>query len=266
MKVLLLIGDHLRHFHLAKKLENEDMLAGLVIEERNTMIPEPPKEIDLELRELFVKHFQGRLDAEERFFGQGGAMELNTPKITITRQELNGIKVLEFIKNTPHDVAISYGVHFLKSDILNELSDIKWNIHGGLSPWYRGCITLFWPSYMLEPQMTGMTIHELTNALDGGPIVHHSVPVLKRGDGIHDLACRAVCTVACDLVQILRLYEQGKLEPSRKQKSSGKLWIEQDWRPDHLLLIYKYFNNRIVDAYLDGKIKGRIPRLVKQPI
>jgi hypothetical protein len=33
----------------------------------------------------------------------------------------------------------------------------RWNIHGGLSPWYRGAITHFWPSYMLEPQLTGMS-------------------------------------------------------------------------------------------------------------
>ena len=26
-----------------------------------------------------------------------------------------------------------------------------WNIHGGLLPWYRGCLTHFRPNYCTEP-------------------------------------------------------------------------------------------------------------------
>ncbi|BDG45790.1 MULTISPECIES: formyltransferase family protein [Parageobacillus] len=87
---------------------------------------------------------------------------------------------------------MTYGVNKIDDHVIDMLPDYAWNIHGGLSPWYRGNITLFWPFYMLRPNWAGMTIHRLTSKLDGGDIVHHSVPKLEYGDGIHDVACKAV--------------------------------------------------------------------------
>ena len=91
---------------------------------------------------------------------------------------------------------------------------------------------------MLEPQLTGMTVHCLTQQLDGGDIVHHSVPQLIRNDKIHDLSCRAVMQVATDLPHLLKKLENKSLKPYLQQKYSGKLWIENDWKPEHLKLVY----------------------------
>ena len=41
-----------------------------------------------------------------------------------------------------------------------------------LSPWYKGTATHFWPSYFLEPEFTGVAIHELSKKIDSGPLVH----------------------------------------------------------------------------------------------
>ena len=68
---------------------------------------------------------------------------------------------------------------------MKNLKGYKWNIHGGLSPWYRGGVTHFWPSYLLEPEYTGMTLHELTNDIDGGGIIHQNISSLNIKDGIH---------------------------------------------------------------------------------
>ena len=100
---------------------------------------------------------------------------------------------------------MSYGCGILSDEILAAVQGQSWNIHGGLSPWYKGGVTLFWPSYMLQPQMTGMTIHELTSNLDAGDIIHQCTADLVRGDGIHDLACRAVEKVGIEIIQLIRL-------------------------------------------------------------
>ena len=39
------------------------------------------------------------------------------------------------------------------------------NIHLGLSPWYRGSATLFWPSYNLEPRKTELLFIKLIKTL-----------------------------------------------------------------------------------------------------
>lgn len=115
---------------------------------------------------------------------------------------------------------------------------------------------------MLQPNWAGMTIHKLSEKLDGGDILHHSVPVLEYGDGIHDVANKAVKQAAEDLCYIINHIEIDKLNYV-PQKSAGKLFLSSDWKPEHLRVIYGLFNNDIVDRYLDGDLPKIEPPLVK---
>ena len=264
MNVLLLIGNARRHYHIAKQLKDAGMLAAMIVEERETFMPSPDPYLKDDLKALFKLHFNKRAAAEQKHFEDNVGMETDLPHLKITREELNSEKTRRFIQSIDHDVAISYGVHLLTSETINSMAKVRWNIHGGLSPWYKGCITLFWPSYMMEPNLTGMTIHELTQDIDGGAIVHHSVPTMMRGDGIHDLACRSVKQAGYDLPSILGLLECGELTTPSIQKKHGKLWTSRDWSPAHLRMIYQYNNDDIIDQYLDGKLPSRAPKLKKQ--
>ena len=147
--------------------------------------------------------------------------------------------------------------------VVSNLPKNSFNIHGGLSPWYRGNITLFWPFYFLKPNWAGMTIHKLTDKIDGGDILHHSIPELCRGDGIHDVACKAVIKVSEDLLTILSILNEGKELQLVEQKSFGKLFNSLDWKPQHLRLIYNTFDNDIVDRFLDGELGYDEPNLIK---
>ena len=117
---------------------------------------------------------------------------------------------------------------------------------------------------MLQPQMTGMTIHELTNKLDAGDVVHQCKADLVRGDGIHDLSCRAVEKIGTELVELIKMFVDGETITKKSHKTSGKLWIGKDWRPEHLRLIYELYDDQIVDYYLDGKFLEEEPVLHRQ--
>jgi folate-dependent phosphoribosylglycinamide formyltransferase PurN len=264
MKVVMLIGNNPRHFHIAKQVEATGYLAGLVVEEREAYIPEAPAHLGMHLKNIFNKHFQDRSTIENNFFGLDYEKKPQVPTLNVSLTELNSKKVWDFTKKINPQVAISYGVHKLTDETLSHLPADKWNSHGGLSPWYRGCITHFWPSYMLEPQMTGVTLHMLTAQLDAGPVVHQTVANLVKGDGIHDLACRAVKSYGEELPKVLEIYKKGNLKKLDPQKSSGKLWLAKDWRPEHLSLIYDFYENKIVDRYLSGDFYKFEPQLVKQ--
>ncbi len=177
---------------------------------------------------------------------------------------MNSAEVQALLRNEPPDLLLTYGCHKLSDETLTYANGECWNIHGGLSPWYKGAITHFWPSYMLEPQMTGMTVHDLTNELDAGPVVHQCVAELVRGDGLHDLACRAVTKLAEELPQLIAKLAADEAIIKKYHKTSGKLWPGRDWRPEHLRLIYEVYGDRIVDHYLDDKFEKREPRLYRQ--
>ncbi len=264
MRVVLLTGSHPRHAFVARAVAAAGELAALVIEEREPHEPEPPPGLDPHLVELFREHFARRRRAEERFFGSAQWPVPELPVLRVRREDLNGPEVRDLIRRAAPGLLLSYGVHRLRRATLEACPGPCWNLHGGLSPWYRGAITHFWPSYLLEPRFTGMTVHELTPRLDGGPIVHQAVAPLVRGDGLHDLSCRAVVALAEELPRLLALLRDGRLRPPVPQKTAGKLWLVSDWRPEHLRVIYDLYEDRVVDACLDGRIADRRPELVRQ--
>ncbi|MGG3919217.1 formyl transferase [Parageobacillus thermoglucosidasius] len=262
MKVVLLSGSHPRHYYVANTLLENGLLHGHIIEQREAFVPTPPEGLEPIDRENFIRHFREREEAEYAFFGKHKKVFGDIPTLVISKSELNGKKMIQWLQEQQPDVVLTYGVHKIDDHVIDMLPDYAWNIHGGLSPWYRGNITLFWPFYMLRPNWAGMTIHRLTSKLDGGDIVHHSVPKLEYGDGIHDVACKAVKKVVEDLVEILKRLQNGKVPNYVPQKSNGKLFVATDWTPQHLRLIYQTFNNDIVDHYLDGKLGHVEPKLV----
>lgn len=262
MNIVGLFGDHPRHKYIARRVAETGSLDGIVIEERESHVPEPPDRLDDRLTELYEHHFQRRADAEEEFFGGGSFPDIES--IRISKDELNSEQTRKFIKKANPDLGITYGVHILNDETVAAVPGDLWNVHGGLSPKYRGVITHFWPSYMLEPQMTGVTLHEITSDIDGGKIVHQTGAELVRGDGIHELACRTVESFGRELTEVLELAKRDEINDPVPQESSGKLWVSRDWRPEHLIPVYETFDNEIVDYYLDGKFEKDEPDLVRQ--
>ncbi len=262
MSVLMMAGDHPRHRFLVECVARSGLLRGIVIERRETFIPTPAAGLPEATRRLFLRHFAERAAAEDRFFGSSPAEVPNIQRLEISKDELNGPRVWEFFDRIRPDLLLTYGVHRLTDETLSHAPGLRWNIHGGLSPWYRGVATLFWPSYLLEPQMTGMTVHELTQALDGGDTIHQVAAELVPGDGIHELACRAVTRLGCELAALVERAHQSPPVAS-PQRTTGRIWRVHDWRAEHLHVIYDLYDNRIVDRYLANEFEKREPSLVR---
>lgn len=263
MSVVFISGDHPRHTCLAVRLEKAGLLSGWVRETREAFEPQPPDGLNRHLDTLFRLHFRRRAEAEDAFFGAVAADALHiAPRLDVAREDLNSGAVHRFIATLSPDLILSYGCHKLCPATL-ALAPLGWNTHGGLSPQYRGVITHFWPSYMLEPQMTGMTLHETTDALDGGAIIHQTGVAMVAGDGLHALAARAVRSYADDLPRVLAASLGQSARPRGiAQRGTGRLWTSQMWRPEHLTLIYETYDDRMVDRVLDGTLEGREPALI----
>lgn len=265
MKIVGIVGDHLRHLYFINKIFQEFSLSGLIIEKRitgtNSKTPNPPQGI-LELdKENFYKHFKDRLNSEKKFFGEQGLP--NCPQIIVNKEDLNSKKSIEFIKKIKPDLVLTFGCGLIK-ELMEFLPENTINLHGGLSPRYRGTATMFWPFYFLEPNHVGATFHLLIAEPDAGEIIHQSVPKLEKGDKIHDVACKTIISSTKDMIELIKIFKnKGKLE-SFKQKGTGKNFLERDFRPEHLRIIYNYFEGKIVDYYLEGKINPPNPKLIRQ--
>lgn len=263
-KILLICGSHNRHLYVAERLLQEGRLAALVIENREDFLPQPDETLSQRDKENFILHFAERDRAENKFFGNVVPENLfkSVPVLHVQLEELNSAKTIEFIKLHSANMLLTYGVHKVSDEIIQCHKGRSFNIHGGLSPWYRGNTTLFWPFYFLKPNWAGMTIHELTQKLDGGDILHHSVPELEYGDKMHEVACKAVIKAADDICKIMEAVDNGMELTCYPQKKSGKLFLSIDWTPQMLRVIYELFEDKIVDLYLDGELERDEPELV----
>ena len=261
MSIVLITGDHPRHCYLAHQVMASGIPTVWIVERREKFMPQPPAHLSAAMSRLFAHHFALRDECEQLYFGH--LADLGEAALHICAQELNGAQVKALIQQTDPQLLLSYGCHKLSADLLGCVKGMAWNVHGGLSPWYRGVVTHFWPSYLLEPQMTGMTLHETTEAIDGGNIIHQTAVTPRAGDRLHDLACRSVQEF-CDSLPVLlrRLLADGRPIRGIESKTTGRIWTSSMWQPQHLDVIYGHYQDRVVDFCLASGVAMPAPKLV----
>lgn len=260
-RILWVGGDQRRHLHYVNGLKDLNIVGGIV-QERDNAIPSFKAQFGTDGvidRVNWDTHFRQRNEAEEKYFGNPKLPEL--PLLKVDKETLNDIDSCDFVKKIKPDMAIVFGTRMIREPLLSCLPKKTINLHLGLSPRYRGAATLFWPFYMLEPNWAGTTFHYIVDTPDGGDIIHQVVPQLEMGDGIHDVAFKAVLQ---STKEALVLFQMDKWKRFKQKPEAGKNFLESDFQPKHLRVIYTYFGNKIVDAYLNGDIKPKEPNLKRQ--
>ena len=121
------------------------------------------------------------------------------------------------------------------------------NLHTGLSPWYRGSDTEFWPMYYGEPHMVGVTVHDVAPAVDGGSIYARASVQLEPGDDPFLAFARCVrlgSTLYADIAG--RLAGGEVLEPVPQDLGVGRGFRFVDRTLIHdLLMDYRVLTGRI---------------------
>jgi hypothetical protein len=87
---------------------------------------------------------------------------------------------------------------------------------------------------------------------------------LEYGDKIHDVACKVVAKSSLAIIELLNIYLSKGYWDKFPQKHSGKNFLDSDFHPSQLRLIYNTFDEKIVDYYLDNKLRNREPKLITQ--
>jgi hypothetical protein len=259
MRLLFIGGSHPRHLYYLNRIAERFDVRAALLQKRGDMFPAVPDGASAHDSDLWVRHFQNRNAKEYEYFGAPTSPEFEH-KWT-AGSDLSSLHNVVYARSFAPDVVLIFGCGMIREPLLSALPPDTFNLHLGLSPRYRGAAPVFWPQYFLEPQWAGTTMHRIVHEPDAGEILHQSAPDLGRGDTIHDVSCRAVVTAADEAVELLeRMAILGHL-PTVPQRATGKNFLESDFQPAHLRPIYDVWEDRIVDAYLDGLIGGREPKL-----
>ncbi len=262
MRILSIGGNHPRHLYYVNKIRQRFDVCGMIVEIRENILPSPPDGIDELDRQNFIRHFNNRDTAEKKYFGQ--QIFPQCPKLELDASDLSSARSAEFVKSLNPDVALIFGSGVIRDPLFSALPRHTINLHLGITPRYRGAATLFWPFYFMEPSYAGSTFHYIVAEVDAGDVVHQVLPKLDPSDKIHDVACKTVVSSAEEAVKLLELFEKNGYWDVHRQKGPGKNFQVNDFRPEHLRVIYNYFDDDIVKQYLVGRLKSRKPRLIRQ--
>lgn len=256
MKLLLFSGSHSRHLFVNKKILDFFDESLVIVMERESVFPLPPDQITSRDKDLFKKHFSLRKITEEKYFGDLDAKKIfaKNQTIYIKPEDLNTENMANIVEEFNADFCFIFGPDLILDPVIEKLPENKINLHLGLSPWYKGSATLFFPFFMLQPQFCGCTFHQIIRQPDAGEIVHQCVPKLNYGDKLHDVAAKCVVKASEDLPKLISFWLERKKFPARTQHTSGKNWRGVDFNPAQLRLIYELYNDEIVDRYLDGEL------------
>ena len=264
MKILIISGNHSRHLYIHKAVLQSGYECAAIVMEREDIVPKPPEKTLLRDAKNFNLHFKERFYKEKKAFG-----DLNPDDVfkdilvkKCKPEHLNSIEMSKFVNEFSPDIAFIFGVDIIKDPLMRSLPNIKVNLHLGLSPWYKGSATLFWPFYFVQPHYAGVTFHNITKFADAGDILHQCVPKLSKGDGIHDVSVKAVIKAKDDLLKLLEIYSATKKWNFFKQKTTGRLFLTTDFKPFHLRVIYDLFDNKMIDFFYENKILMKTPRII----
>lgn len=262
MRVLWIGGTHPRHLYYINVIHAAFPLAGAIVEQRETLLPQPPPDLAEIDRTNFLRHFENRARAEAKYFG-----EPSVPKcvvLEVTEATLSSERSVEFVRSVQPDVVLVFGSGMIRPPLADALPKHTINLHLGLSPRYRGAATLFWPFYFLEPPYAGTTFHYIVQEPDAGAIIHQVVPELSPEDGIHDVACKAVVASAREAIPLLDIFRDRGAWKTHVQRATGKNFLASDFKPEHLRVIYNVYHDDMVREYLEGRLRSKVPKLVRQ--
>ena len=254
MKIVVLTSNSLRHKFLANTLSSycDD---ALIISECK---PQTSSFDDSKNYTKIENHFLLRDNTEKSFFPNDNYFIPKT--LPVVYKEVNSNYVYDTIKKFKPDAMFVFGSSIIREPLISLLPPGSIiNLHLGISPYYRGSGTNFWPFVNNELEYLGSTILHLDSGIDTGDIICHVRPKIQLDDNVHSLGCKIIQSSVEYLVKIIKLLSQGKkLNRVKQWDVQDRYYKTKDFDEIALSKYKNNLKNELIKNYLvnnDKKIK-----------
>lgn len=247
-RIVMLTSNNVRHRAAAQRLARKTNMVGIVSEGKIPLVA--GSELLSEADQLVRKqHFSERDAVERQFFGADVAFP-DTRLHEIQQGTINAPSVLDWIQQQNPDLIVLYGTGLVKPPLLSFYDNRIINIHLGLSPYYRGAGTNFWPLVYREPEYVGATIHLAVERVDAGGILVQVRPPAEINDRAHELGTKTIIHGFEAMPQVLSLYLEGRLVPHRQDLSEGRVFKRKDFNAESVRTMWRHFDTGMMEEYL----------------
>lgn len=250
MKVLIITGNKLRHQFFAKALSKALNVVGVIYEKKANK--HEKKDFGEEGNDIIKQHFVQRGVNEQKYFSDEAihSIDIENQK-SVPTGKANSQEIFEWINALNPDIIQLFGSSIIKEHILNRYRNRVVNIHLGLSPYYRGSGTNFWPLVHKKVECVGATIHLAVLDVDAGGVLHQVRPIVSTGDTPHDVGNKTILAGIKAIPTILKKYYDGKIEPLRQDLSKGIVCYRRDLTVEAVEKLYKNFSNALLAKFLE---------------
>lgn len=175
MRITIFTGNQPRHLSLINSLAEMAEMVYAVISATTLF----PGRVAGSFRSSAVmqRYFERVLAAEQQVFGPASFFPENVRALVMKGDDLNLLEVSLLDDCLASDEYVVFGAPYIKGPLVEFLiAHRAYNIHMGVSPYYRGSSCNFWAAYDGRFDLVGATIHLLSKGLDSGEMLFHAFP------------------------------------------------------------------------------------------
>ena len=249
-RIVILTGSELRHTFFRTALGNEADIEVLrtycegLEKSLGTVTASDPE------GSMRRKHVEWRAESEKEFFeAYVKEHEDRSRPIFIAKGAINEPeRVAEIIALAP-DLIVAYGCSLIKEPLLAAFPKRFLNVHLGLSPYYRGAGTNYWPLVNGEPEYVGATFMYIDVGVDTGDIIHQIRARVLPGDSPSAIGNRLISDMASVYADIIRKIDTLPKMP-QPAPVPRKAYRQNDYDEESVKKLYENFESGLVEKYL----------------
>jgi methionyl-tRNA formyltransferase len=261
LRLMILCGRSARHLHVANALCRAGEVLAIVQETGGEWnLKKTLKKLRPD--RLFRKAWRWLRDRrrysgnpEATFFFPDREPRLDHPELVHDVPHINHPKVVKLARELKPDLICVFGTSLIRGELLKQGRLGIINLHGGLSPEYRGADCTFWALYNGEPEKVGCTLHYIDAGIDTGRLIAHISPEVRTGDSELELFWRAVRDSAVVYAEAIARLAQGE-QLGLAQAGKGRLYQVKDRGLRH----ERALAERLASGMLAGKA---LPRRIR---
>ena len=247
-RVVLLTGNGHRHRAAARHMAKRLNVIGIISETKAQAIS-APELLSKDDHATIAMHFSERDRVERNLLGSKATFP-DTDVLEIPHGRINTPECCEWVSKRNPDVVVLYGTSLIKPPLLELYAGRMVNLHLGLSPYYRGSGTNFWPLVNREPECVGATIHLAVAKVNSGPVLAQVRPLAETTDRGHELGTKSLIAALDLLPEVLLSYHGGISRPAQQNLSLGKVYRLSDFTAQAVRDMWANFDQGMMQEYL----------------
>lgn len=202
-------------------------------------------------KDLRLSHLVSREASEQDFFAAFVrlAPDCCTP-VSLPKGEINDPRYADEAKALEPDLVVAYGCSLIREPLLSAFSGRFLNVHLGLSPYYRGSGTNFWPLVEGRPECVGATFMHIDAGIDTGEIIHQIRATMLPDDTPHQIGNRLIRDITLVYAEVIRQFHRLVPMTPLPVPADERVCRKKDFSEDSVEQLCRRFDAGLIRSYL----------------